>query len=109
MSIHLDPLIQQKLSAFAGRRRRLIVIRGAFAGVAMLLLTLLIIAVVDYTWVLPDWVRWTLSGGSYLAVIVVAWRHCLSQLVHAPDARQLARLVDNADPKLGEVPISAGE
>src|SRR5437764_662130 len=84
MTAHLDPLIQQKLSAFAGRRRRLIITRGVFAAVAMLLVTLLIVAIIDYKWEMPDWVRWSLSGGAYLAVIVVAWRHCLTQLFHAP-------------------------
>src|SRR5712675_640607 len=54
MNIHLDPVIQRKLSAFAGRRRRLIVMRGVFAAVAMLLVTLLIVALVDYKWDLPE-------------------------------------------------------
>src|SRR3954467_10814778 len=109
MSNRLDPLIQEKLRAFARRRRRLIVIRGVFAALAMLLLTMVLVAVVDYNWVLPDWARWTLSGTAYTAVLVIAWRQCLSWLVHAPDERQLARLVEHAEPRLREDLLSAVE
>ena len=58
MSIELDPLIQQKLNSFAARRKRLIITRGVLAALAMLLLTMLVIAAIDFQWVLPDWVRW---------------------------------------------------
>ena len=74
MSIHLDPVIQEKLTAFANRRRRLIVTRGVFAALAMLLLTMLIIAGIDLSVRMPDWLRWTLSGSAYAAVLVIAWR-----------------------------------
>src|SRR5688572_30176468 len=109
MSNRLDPLIQAKLRAFAARRRRLIIMRGIFAAVAMLLLTMLLIAAVDMTWVLPDWARWTMSGVAYAAVLVIAWRQCLTWLLHAPDERQLARLVEHAEPELREDLLSAVE
>jgi hypothetical protein len=64
LSIHLDPLIKEKLNAFAKRRRRLIVMRGVFSAVAMLLLTMLIIAGIDLSVRMADWVRWTLSGAA---------------------------------------------
>ncbi len=109
MSATLDPLIQEKLSAFAGRRRKLIIIKGVLAAVAMLLLTMLVVAAVDMQWMLPDWLRWSLSGAAYLAVVIVAWRACLGQLLHAPDERQLARLVEHAEPGLREDLLSAVE
>ena len=109
MSIHLDPLIKEKLNAFAKRRRRLIVMRGVFSAVAMLLLTMLIIAGIDLSVRMADWVRWTLSGAAYLIVFIIAWRQCLTWLLHAPDARQLARLVEHAEPKLREDLLSAVE
>ena len=109
MSTHLDPVIQQKLSAFAARRRRLIVTRGIFAALAMLLFTMLIIAAIDLQVRMPDWLRWTLSGSAYFAVLVIAWRQCLTWLLHAPDSRQLARLIEHAEPKLREDLLSAVE
>ncbi|MEO6738840.1 MAG: hypothetical protein ABIP20_01215, partial [Chthoniobacteraceae bacterium] len=109
MSPTLDPLIQEKLRAFARRRRRLIIIKGLLAAVAMLLLTMLVVAAIDMKWMLPEWLRWSLSGAAYLAVLVVAWRHCLRQLLHAPDERQLARLVEYAEPGLREDLLSAVE
>jgi hypothetical protein len=109
MSNRLDPLIQEKLRAFARRRRRLIILRGVLAAKNMLLLTMVIVAAVDYSLVLPDWARWTLSGTAYAAVLIIAWRQCLSWLLHAPDERQLARLVEHAEPHLREDLISAVE
>jgi hypothetical protein len=109
MSNRLDPLIQEKLRAFARRRRRLIVSRGVFAALAMLLLTMLVIAAIDRFIVLPDWVRWALTGTAYTTVLIIAWRQCLTWLLHAPDERQLARLVEHAEPHLREDLLSAVE
>ena len=69
----------------------------------------MVVALVDWLFVLPDWLRWTLSGAAYAAVIVVEWRSCLRLLVHAPGARKLARLVEHAEPKLREDLLSAVE
>ena len=109
MTTELDPSIQQKLRAFALRRRRLIVIKGVLAALAMLLLTMLAVAAIDLIWLLPDWLRWTLSGVAYLSVLVVVWRACVRQLLHAPDERQLARLIEHAEPGLREDLLSAVE
>ena len=109
MSHQIDPVILQKLQAFSHRRRNLIITRGVCAGVGMLLATMMVVALVDWLFVLPDWLRWTLSGVAYLAVIVVEWRSCLRLLVHAPGARRLARLVEHAEPKLREDLLSAVE
>jgi len=110
MRHHLDPVIWKKLQAFARRRRSLIILRGVFAAVAMLVGTMILVAGVDY-WqpLLPDWVRWALSAVAYSAVLVIAWRLCLDQLLHAPDERQIARLVEHAEPKLREDLLSAVE
>ena len=75
----------------------------------MLLATMMVVALVDWLFVLPDWLRWTLSGVAYAAVIVVEWRSCLRLLVHAPGARRLARLIEHAEPKLREDLLSAVE
>ena len=110
MSQHLDPVILQKLQAFARRRRSLIILRGVFAAVAMLVATMLAVAAVDFLIpLLADWVRWVLSAVAYTAVVGIVWRQCLQQLLHAPDERQIARLVEHAEPKLQEDLLSAVE
>lgn len=109
MSHQIDPVILRKLQAFSDRRRNLILIRGVCAGVAMLLATMMIVALVDWLFVLPDWLRWTLSSVAYASVIFVEWRSCLRMLVHAPGPRRLARMVEHAEPKLREDLISAVE
>jgi len=105
----IDPLILQKLQAFSERRRKLIIRRGIYAAVATLVATMMLVAFIDWLFVLPDAVRWALSGAAYLAIIVVEWRSCLRLLISAPGARKLARLVEHAEPKLREDLLSAVE
>ena len=109
MSYKLDPRILSKLRAFAARRRKLIIVRGVAAALAMLLVTMLIVAALDYKFVLPDEVRWSLSGVAYLLVVVAEWRTCLRLLAHTPGPRKLARLIEHAEPKLREDLLSAVE
>ncbi|MEI9896011.1 MAG: hypothetical protein WDN28_19615 [Chthoniobacter sp.] len=109
MSTHLDPLILQKLQAFAQRRRKLIVRRGIYAAVATLLVAMMLVAFLDWAFVLPDAVRWTLSGAAYLAIVVVEWRSCWRLLLRTPGSRQLARLIEHAEPRLREDLLSAVE
>ncbi|RYD74871.1 MAG: hypothetical protein EOP84_19210, partial [Verrucomicrobiaceae bacterium] len=109
MSTGLDPVILRKLDAFSKRRRKLIILRGVFAALAMLLATMMMVALVDYLFILPDWLRWSLSGLAYIAVIITEWRACLRLLLHAPGPRRLARLIEHAEPKLREDLISAVE
>jgi len=105
----LDPRILTKLHAFAQRRRKLILIRGVAVAFAMLLATMLIVAAIDYLFVLPDAVRYGLSAAAYLAVIIAEWRTCLRLLAHAPGPKRLARLIEHAEPKLREDLLSAVE
>lgn len=107
--MNLDPRILSKLTAFAQRRRKLILIRGAATAFAMLLATMLIVAAIDYFFVLPDGVRYGLSAAAYFAVLVAEWRTCLRLLAHAPGPKRLARLVEHAEPKLREDLLSAVE
>ena len=109
MSQILDPSIGQKLQDFAQRRRKLIILRGVCAAVAMLLASMMLVALIDSFFLLEDWMRWTLSGLAYLAVVVAEWRACLRLLMHSPDPRRLARLIEHAEPKLREDLLSAVE
>ncbi len=109
MTPHIDPVILQKLDAFSQRRRKLIILRGICAAAATLLLAMMVVALIDALFVLPDWARWSLSGAAYLAVIVVEWRASLRLLMHAPGRRDLARMVELADPRLRESLLSSVE
>jgi len=109
MNPQIDPLILEKLQAFGLRRRRLIMVRGTCMALAALLASMMLIALVDWLLILPDEVRWGLSGTAYLAILIVEWRSCLHLLLHAPDPHRLARLVEYADPGLREDLLSAVE
>jgi hypothetical protein len=109
MSTSVDPRIVAKLTAFAQRRRKLIILRGICAGIGMLLATMMLVALLDLIFVLPDEARWGLSAAAYLAVLVAEWRTCLRLLAHAPGPRRLARLLEHAEPKLREDLLSAVE
>ena len=109
MSNRLDPLILAKLQAFSQRRRRLILFRGALAAVATLLATMMLVAFIDWLFVLPDGVRWGLSAAAYLTILAVEWRSCLRLLVYTPSPKRLARLVEHAAPDLREDLLSAVE
>jgi hypothetical protein len=109
MSNRLDPLILEKLKAFSQRRRRLIILRGALAAAATLLATMMLVAFIDWLFVLPDGARWGLSAAAYLTILAVEWRSCVRLLVYAPGPRRLARLVEHAAPNLREDLLSAVE
>lgn len=109
MNPQIDPLILQKLQAFSQRRRQLIIRRGIYAAIATLLAAMMLVAFIDWLFVLPDAARWALSGAAYLAIVVVEWRSCLRLLVSAPTPETLARLVEHAEPKLREDLLSAVE
>jgi hypothetical protein len=109
VSLTIDPLISQKLQAFAVRRRKLIVRRGIYAAIATLVVAMMFVAFVDWMFILPDVVRWSLSGAAYLAIIFVEWRSCWRLLVHTPGPKPMARLFEHAEPKLREDLLSAVE
>lgn len=84
-------------------------LRGVFSAVAMLIATMVVVAAIDFHFFLSDRMRWVLSSVAYGSVLVIAWRQCIYQLVHAPNERQIARLVEHAEPKLREDLLSAVE
>ncbi|MGB8170553.1 MAG: hypothetical protein WCF18_23825 [Chthoniobacteraceae bacterium] len=109
MTQHIDPVILRKLDAFSRRRRKLIILRGICAAAATLLLAMMAVALIDAMFVLPDWARWTLSAVAYLAVLAVEWPAALRLLVRTPGRRDLARMVELADPRLRESLLASVE
>ena len=76
---------------------------------AMLLATMMAVALIDRFFVLEDWARWTLSIVAYAAVLITEWRACVRLLLHSPGPRELARLIEHAEPRLREDLLSAIE
>ena len=105
----LDPVILRKLEAFGRRWRNLILLRGACEGVITLLGTMTLVSLVDWLLIVPDAVRWTFSGAGYLATAIVVWLNCVRLLLRAPGPRELARLMEKAEPELREDLIAAVE
>ena len=109
MSTALDPLIASQLAAFGRRWRRLVILRGICSGVITLLGVMTVVAFLDLLILLPDGVRWGLSGLSYAVTAFVIWFTCLRSLLHRPGPHELARLVEKARPDLREDLLSAVE
>ncbi len=109
MSIDMSPITADKLQRLDRRRRRFILLRGLCAATVSLLLFLLVVGVVDWLWVLPDAVRWTLSGVGYLSVLLMVWATCLRRIVRPPGPRELARHVEHVEPSLREKLLAAIE
>jgi len=109
MSMQLNPVIADKLTAFARRRFRLILIRGVCAGLLTLLAVMTTIAIVDWLILLPEKVRWAMSGAGYLAVAAVVYATCVRLIARVPSATRLARLIESVEPGLREDLISAVE
>jgi len=105
----LDPVILRKLEAFGRRWRGLVLLRGLCEGVVTLLGTMTLAALLDWLLILPEPVRWALSAAGYLATAAVVWFNCVRRLLRTPNARELARLMEKAEPKLREDLISAVE
>src|SRR5262249_43071012 len=109
MHVNVSSVTLETLRAFRRRRTRLIVLRGVCATLVTLVVAMAVVALFDFLFVLPDKVRWALSGAGYALVLVVAWLSCLKWLLRMPSDRQLARLVEATRPELREDLLSAIE
>lgn len=109
MEAKLDPRIERQVAEFGRRRRRLILLRGLYAGLASLVVLLSLVALADALWFLEDRPRLLLSLGAYALVGAVLWFTCLRWLWRKPDLRRLARLFETADPEFRESLLSAVE
>jgi hypothetical protein len=105
----LDPLTQAKIDAFARRRRGFILVRGICAVVTILLAMMTLLAFVDRFFLMPDELRYALSGLGYAAALAGAWYTCARLVWRSLDPRELARLIEHVRPDLREDLISAVE
>lgn len=105
----LAPEIAAKLSAFALRRRRLLLLRGVCAAVAVWLVAMGVVAFFDRVLILEDWVRYVLAGAAWGAAFFVLWRTCAKPMRHGMDPKRVALLIESARPELREELIAAVE
>ena len=109
MSPSINPIIQGQLLAFRGRFRWLQFLRGASAGLIVFLGGLLLLACVDWFFVMEDRTRWMLSGGVYFAALIVGWFACVRPLLRVLNERTLAAMIEEEAPELRKELLSAVE
>lgn len=105
----LDPVIRDRLQAFAARRRGLILTRGLFGALAAWLAAVICVAAADLLFLLEDGVRFTLSGATYVLALFVFWRIAGKPLRERADLGAAARWIEATDPKLREWVLAAVE
>ncbi|MCX7008335.1 MAG: hypothetical protein NTY53_13990, partial [Kiritimatiellaeota bacterium] len=105
----LDPIILAKLEQFSRRRKRLILARGGAAALAVWLVTMTLVALCDRALLIEDEWRWLMSVFAYALTGYAFWRSCVRHLAHLPGSRDLARLIELAEPSLREELLAAIE
>lgn len=96
----LDPLIAERLRAFAQRWTRMVWVRGLCAAAVTLLVAFPAVAWLDRFLVLTEGTRWLLSLGGYAATALVFWLVAGRTLAKPPSTREFATLMEKAWPGL---------
>ena len=109
MTTGLDPVVARKLAQFSRRRMVLIIARGVSAGILALLISMSLVAAIDWYWLLTDQARWLLSGGAYLSVLIAVWLAGFKRLIHLPAREEIAAQIESTEPELRENLLSAVE
>lgn len=103
----LHPIIDAAIKQFARRRRSLLLLRGAAAGVIVLATGVIAIMVVDAVVMIADAQRWALSAMAYAACLYAAWQFGWRQMAASP--RQIAEEIQFSRPSLNDDIVSAIE
>ncbi len=109
MSGQIDPFIQGKLLSFRGRFRWLVLLRGICCVLLTYLGGVLQLALADWLIVMDDHTRYALSGGVYLAGLLIIWFMCVHPFRRAIDERELAAMIEQEEPALRTKLLSAVE
>ena len=109
MDTKLNPVILAKLLAFRDRWRMMVLIRGVGGTLAIFGGVLILLALADWLIIMPDHIRWSLSGAMYLAAVIVLIFFCIRPLVRLPGHHEIARRLEAAEPSLREDLLSAVE
>lgn len=109
MNLALRPATLEALQRFRSRRSRLLWLRAALCVAGLAVGLLLLLALLDRAWFLPDMIRPWASVVAYAGCAVVAWRVALRHLGEAKDETGAARLIETAEPALRENLLAAVE
>lgn len=109
MNVSLRPATLQALTAFRARRRKLLQWRAGLALALVALIALLVLALLDRAWFLPDAVRPWATLAAYAGALFTAWRVAWRHLREAREDDQAARLIESAAPHLREKLLAAVE
>ncbi|MEQ2009543.1 MAG: hypothetical protein ABMA26_22400, partial [Limisphaerales bacterium] len=109
MTPSLDPLIAERLRAFAQRWTRMVWTRGLCAAAVTLLVAFTAVAWLDRFLVLTEGTRWLLSLGGYAATALVFWFVAGRVLAKPPSTREFAVLMEKAWPGLRSHVVAAVE
>ena len=105
----LDPLIAERLRAFAQRWLSMVRVRGWCAAAVTLLVVFTGVAWLDRFFMLTEGTRWLLSLGGYAATAVVFWFLAGRTLAKPPSTREFAGLMEKAWPGLRSHLVAAVE
>lgn len=105
----MQPETRAALRALAARRRRMLAARGVFAFVLTLLASMAVVAMIDRLVLLGQPARIALSLLAYAAAAGTLYFVSLRYLLRWPSDTELARLIEQAEPKLREDLVSAVE
>ncbi|QDT10486.1 hypothetical protein [Planctomycetes bacterium K23_9] len=107
-SVGLDPVTARTLQKFGQRRKVLLVLRAIAGGIVVFVAAMLLIALCDYFWILPDSVRVLLSVVGYSATIAAMWFFGFGGL-RDTEATSLAVHMQSTTPRLRDDLLSAVE
>ncbi|MEL7267819.1 MAG: hypothetical protein AAFP69_23835, partial [Planctomycetota bacterium] len=109
MSVTLDARSESTLQHFARRRRWLLMLRGVLSVVAIMGLWVLLVAMIDWIWIVPEMTRWLLGACGYVVAAIAFYLLYLRPAMRGDDLRDLARRMETADPQLRERLLNAVE
>src|SRR6056297_2219210 len=109
MSVSLNPITIAKLDHFRRRRRTMLLLRGISAAVVVFLISMLLVSIADWLWVMSSTTRWSLSAAGYATSIAVVYGLCVRRMRRDTDRREMATRVEAAEPALREQLLSAIE
>ena len=109
MKIALRTATLEALNAFRQRRQKLLKQRAALALGTVALLALLIIALLDRAWFMPESIRPWFTLAAYAGAAFVGWKVAWRFINEARETSGAARLLESAVPAMRERVLSAVE
>lgn len=109
MDLSLRPETLAALAAFRARRHTLLWRQGLVVALFWAVSSLLVVALLDRAWLMPDAIRPWCSLAAYAACAVVSWRVAWRFFMPVDDHAGAARMAEGVAPELREKLLSAVE